>query len=150
MSHYDSDIPLDRLYDYVRWLRSQSASVGRPVNLDKKDYDIQGLFLDGGSFTNGHARDRFKKPNHPTFSEDSKYHETPDLDANKNMTDSPKPLNLGGRWVDGGFVPGSSNLQHHTPMQLYNYFDQVEPGVRLLSPENENLSLLSYLLTRGY
>ena len=45
---------------------------------------------------------------------------------------------------------GGTNLQNHTPMQLYNYFQKQEPDVMLSSPDNGALSILSYLLTKGY
>ena len=55
---------------------------------DTVDYDLRGAWLKdpksiGGK---GHLTDEFKKPNHPTFSRDSKY-STPD--------------NMGGLWVAG-------------------------------------------------
>jgi hypothetical protein len=38
------------------------------------DYDVNGYFLSGqGTSPNGHMTDQFKKPNHPTFSDESIY-----------------------------------------------------------------------------
>ena len=68
---YDTPIPNDRLYEYVQWLKESQG--GR----DQRDYDTQGLFMDGGRLGEGHSTDRFKKPNHPTFSTESQYHNTP-------------------------------------------------------------------------
>lgn len=42
---------------------------------DLEDYDLRGFYNSGQAFAdNGHATDEFKKPNHPTFSDQSKYH----------------------------------------------------------------------------
>ena len=41
---------------------------------DKYDYDLQGFWLADRKFgSDGHGTDEFKKPNHPTFSNESKY-----------------------------------------------------------------------------
>lgn len=137
MPYYDTPIPNDQLYAYSQWLKEQGQNAQRPVGLDQQDYDIQGMFMDGGTFNQGHGLDTYKKPNHPTFSDQSKYNGILGL--------------LGGQWNDSGsFKPGETNLQNHTPMQLYNYFQKQEPDVMLSSPDNGALSILSYLLTKGY
>lgn len=53
---------------------------------DSYDYDLRGFWNAGGKFSeNGHGADQFKKPNHPTFSDQSMYHsdETPGGSWNK-------------------------------------------------------------------
>ena len=53
------------------------------------DYDLRGAFLEGLSKdSRGHMSDKYKKPNHPTFSDQSMYH----------LVDG----NIGGRWIDHG------------------------------------------------
>ena len=140
MPYYDTPIPNEQLYAYSQWLKEQGQNAQRPVGLDQQDYDIQGMFMDGGTFNQGHGLDTYKKPNHPTFSNESKYN------GILNM--------LGGQWHEDAtgvsFTPGGTNLQNHTPMQLYNYFQKQGPDVMLLSPDNGALSILSYLLTKGY
>ncbi len=57
------------------------------------DYDLRGAFKAGLTpAQNGHWNDEFKKPNHPTFSNESKYsRENPELPA--------------GRWDGENFIP---------------------------------------------
>ena len=45
---------------------------------------------------------------------------------------------------------GTKMPYYDTPMQLYDYFQKQEPDVMLSSPDNGALSILSYLLTKGY
>lgn len=57
------------------------------------DYDYRGAFKQGeGPDKTGHWTDRFKKPNHPTFSRESQYATGQDADR-------------AGYWRDGVFVP---------------------------------------------
>lgn len=94
------------------------------------DYDLRGAFK--ADITpdpeRGHLPDTFKKPNHPTFSDQSQYH---------GMDD-----NVGGTWgnVDGQdtFTPGATNLKNHTPEELGNYFKEVEPNAKLLLPRDSS------------
>lgn len=60
--------------NYKDWLDKQSQLQGRDVSADEQDYDLEGYFntlkatpVDGA----GHLPDTFKKPNHPTFSDQS-------------------------------------------------------------------------------
>lgn len=81
------------------------------------DYDIQGAFLDGvQTGANGHLTDKFKKPNHPTFSMESIYHN--------------KDGNVGGFWtvINGKdvFVPSRTNRKHYSPNELQDYFNAYE------------------------
>ena len=57
------------------------------------DYDYRGAYLDGlkPSETNGHWSDKYKKPNHPTFSNESKY-----------AKDMPQ---LAGHWDGETYIP---------------------------------------------
>lgn len=89
------------------------------------DYDARGFFKAGaGEAANGHGSDEFKKPNHPTFSDQSKYH---GVDGNE-----------GGKWGKDGeadtFTPSQTNLKNMSPEELKRYFDKVEPGAKLLLP----------------
>lgn len=56
------------------WVRERSRILKRDVSKDDADYDIRGFWLSGsGTDARGHGTDRFKKPNHPTFSTESQY-----------------------------------------------------------------------------
>ena len=85
------------------------------------DYDARGFFQAGANAAgNGHGSDQWKKPNHPTFSDQSQY--------------SGVGGNVGGHWnkaQDGtwDFTPGSGNV--YSSNELQNYFSNQEQGNRL-------------------
>jgi len=93
---------------------------------DAYDYDIRGAWkeLTSGTMTqadNGHLGDKYKKPNHPTFSDQSSYHGTDGA--------------VGGKWdeVNGKtrFTPSQTNLTNMNKKQLKEYFSKYEKGVIL-------------------
>jgi len=99
---------------------------------DKPDYDMDAWKAATGldSLPEGqHYPDTFKLPNHMTFSEESKY-------SGINGAE-------GGRWqkiegdpnYDWSFTPGKTNLENHTPEELKDYFNKVEPKSKLILPE---------------
>lgn len=92
---------------------------------DSYDYDIRGAWkeLKSGSMSEderGHLGDKYKKPNHPTFSDQSVY--------------NGKDGVAGGAWseVDGKtvFTPGRM-LSKREAEYLSDYFRRVEPDVKL-------------------
>lgn len=92
---------------------------------DSYDYDIRGAWkeLKSGSMSEderGHLGDKYKKPNHPTFSDQSVY--------------NGKDGVAGGTWseVDGKtvFTPGRM-LSRREAEYLSDYFRSVEPDVKL-------------------
>lgn len=127
------------LYDFLMQLSMQS---GANRYNDMNDYDMAGAYLAGAKpGDNAHFTDEFKKPNHPTFSNESKY----------NGVDGKH----GGQWSeDGGqvsFTPSQWNLQNMGGAQgLQEYFNNVEPGVQLNAPQGDNAfkSAMSGLLGR--
>lgn len=93
-----------------------------------KDYDLRGAYKADTQPDpdRGHMGDTFKKPNHPTFSDQSKYH-----DGNTYQ---------GGHWgkTDDGkdtFTPGDTNVKTHGLLGLIDYFDREEPNAHLLIPK---------------
>jgi hypothetical protein len=97
-----------------------------PAAKDLYDYDLRGAFKQNGfqKLGPGHGADTFKKPNHPTFSNESQYH-------GKNGLE-------GGSWVQlpdksYTFTPGKTNWDNFSPSELQNYFKKVEPGNKLNS-----------------
>jgi len=90
------------------WIKQLSARDGRDASEDLYDYDLPGMYKDlGGALPEpGYEPDTYKKPNHPTFSNESKYNET---DGYK-----------GGVWENGMFVVGETNM--HSPDELQGYF----------------------------
>ena len=90
---------------------------------DLYDYDLRGFWKSGAAFAeNGHGADTFKKPNHPTFSVESKY--------------SGSEGKAGGRWAQDAsgqttFTPSKTNLENMPLPELKHYFDKIEPDVLL-------------------
>ena len=76
-----------------------------------------------GQGDNGHFTDRFKKPNHPTFSSESIY----------NGADG----QYGGEWLNifgrDVFVPSETNLAQNDSEWLRKYFAEVEPSAILMN-----------------
>lgn len=120
---YDTQLsPKDELA-FLAWGQQQS----RDVSAEMEDYDLKGWWQENQdkNLSDGHLTDKFKKPNHPTFSDESKYH---GIDNN-----------FGGKWAgeegNYSFTPGPTNLKHYSEEELQNYFKEREPDVMLLSPE---------------
>lgn len=112
---------------FQRWLGLQNRLRGRDVSKDLSDYDLRGYWSNiGFRDTKGHSPDTYKKPNHPTFSNESIYH----------GTDSPFGKWEGGRWGEGSFTPSKAMLEHtHNMVDLAHYFKFAEPDYKLKMPE---------------
>jgi hypothetical protein len=66
---YNTPIAPTQRKAYNEWLSTLA-----PKQRSLYDYDLQGAFLAGATPSeNGHLPDTFKKPNHPTFSDQSQY-----------------------------------------------------------------------------
>lgn len=99
---------------FLNWAKQKMINV--PEQL--KNYDIQGFYKSGlGQSENGHFTDEFKKPNHPTFSDQSIY-------------SNPEQLS-GGHWNEDSFTPSNTNMIFNSPQNLENYFNKVEPETQL-------------------
>lgn len=97
-------------------------------NDDGSDYDLQGAFLAGvkPDADRGHFPDTFKKPNHPTFSDESQYNGAPDGNGGTYQ---------GGKWGDGdSFTASDTNVKMHGQDGLSAYFKKEEPNSKLNLP----------------
>ena len=117
---YNTPVPVEKRAAYQKWLAALPRQLQSPA-----DYDIQGAFVNGtGADARAHMTDQFKKPNHPTFSNQSQW------DGIDGYS--------GGQWIDGagktGYQPSNSNIEMHGATGLQDYFRQVEPKVSLASP----------------
>ena len=129
---YNTELSADDEIKFQKWAKKTGHSG------DTYDYDLRGAFKSGASRSdNGHLTDEYKKPNHPTFSDQSKYH---NVDGN-----------VGGKWdeVDGKtrFTPGDSN--HLSTEELKQYFKKVEPGVGLNDTREERAMSSAYKKASG-
>ena len=133
---YDTPISEKDLPAFSAWVKRQSRIQGRDISLDVGDYDLAGLYkkVNGVDLPKGHGTDEFKKPNHPTFSQESVYH---------------SPTMMGGRWAQENgqdvFYASPQNVRNLSESGLQNYFKKYEPGVKLVLPPHMTLmDLLRY------
>lgn len=116
---YNTPIPPEKQAQFDQWANTRKQATGRDPRNDRYDYDVNGFFLSGAATDpRGHGSDQFKKPNHPTFSDESQY----------NGVDS----YVGGKWTDAGYQPSVTNLQFRSQPGLQQYFNAVEPETKLL------------------
>lgn len=115
---YNTPLTPEEQLAYTQWARS----MGRDPIKELYDYDLQGAFKDGAARSeNNHLPDTYKKPNHPTFSDESIHHGENGLH--------------GGHWskdgVDDVFTPGPTNIKEWGLERLRQYMQQNEPDVKL-------------------
>jgi hypothetical protein len=100
--------------------RFQVAAKGRMRDLT--DYDLRGAFKAKVMPTKPgqHGTDKYKKPSHPTFSDESMY-----------------DTGSAGHWGREGdrdtFTPGPANTMKS--QQLRQYFEEREPNAKLIEPQ---------------
>lgn len=108
--------------DYEAW------KSGLPTSMDRsgKDYDLTGAFMKGlAPGEDGHLPDTYKKPNHPTFSNESVY--------------SGKDHGVGGKWAqdDKGkwtFEASEDQLKHISAKEMQEYIRNSDPDTTLVIP----------------
>jgi len=121
---------------FQNWIKEGQAKYNVDLSRDLETYDLRGFWKNGGfkdeAFRSrkGHAPDTYKKPNHPTFSNESIYHNTPSDKGGMWM---------GGEWGREGnqdaFTPSTNMLQTTHPINfLTNFFAKYEKGVKLKIP----------------
>ena len=128
---FNTELTPQETGDYAKWLADQ-ATEGKDRTNDQIDYDMKGFWKAGGEFAgNGHGSDKFKKPNHPTFSDQSKYH---------GAQDESGQTYLGGTWgTTAGemdtYTPHPNMLATtHDAGAMQDYFKKYERGVWLQMP----------------
>lgn len=116
--HYNTQLTPEEEREFQAWAKAEGRE------RDVFNYDLRGAWKEIQSGTmsedaRGHLGDKYKKPNHPTFSDQSIY-----------STEE----NRGGHWsVENGkdvFVPGRE-LSAAEANYLQQYFAEREPGVQL-------------------
>jgi hypothetical protein len=131
---YNTVLPEFAEKGFQSWMKTQSKTTGRDLKQDLHDYDLRGYFRENGAvnLSGVHLTDKYKKPNHPTFSSNSIYQ---GIDGHE-----------GGQWIkdksDGSwdFYAGPTNRANMSDEALKGYFDQVEPGNRVHLHADEGTS----------
>jgi hypothetical protein len=91
-----------------------------------EDYDLRGAFKAGITpDERGHFPDTYKKPNSPTFSDESIYHGV-DNQIGGNWSQDKE-----GKWT---FTAGEGNFIHQSPNELLEYWKLAEPNATLVIP----------------
>lgn len=120
-NQYNTELNSDQLADFLLWATNwKNPYTGKGVNMnDEGTYDVRGFWKSGdwkNTDSRGHGSDRWKKPNHPTFSEESIY--------SKQKEGSEFD---GGVWMDNGaFIPGFHNM-HDNERLLWEFSHDEGP-----------------------
>ena len=106
--------------EYQNFLGSASLDTGHDYSMNEGTYDLRGLFKEkaqsGLGAHQGHSTDKYKKPNHPTFSDESQY-------ATKE--------NPGGSWLlKNTFISPSTN--EYGGQAQREYMHKYEPEIDLI------------------
>jgi hypothetical protein len=126
-AHYNTPLSPEQEQAYQGWVQQMSQAQGRDMSKDTYDYDLRGAWAaNAQAASDGHLPSEWKKPNHPTFSDESVYHseQTP-----------------GGKWArqqDGSwtFTPSPFNLQMNPPEALQRYWQRAQqPTDKLVLPQ---------------
>ena len=134
--NYNTDLSPESEKKFQSWAKKQSEIKGRDLLRDLEDYDLRGFWKAGAHADekSGHGSDMFKKPNHPTFSNESKY----------SGTIAPH----GGNYMGGSWGKDDDNMDTFTPSQhmmanthdaesLKKYMEEREPNTILILPDIE-------------
>jgi hypothetical protein len=121
----ETALGVDQENAFQDWLKRQRNAAGGPVANDLPVYDVRGLYLSlgGKDVPPGHGPDTYKRPTHPTFSDESIYHGV--------------GTHEGGHWSEDGtkFYASPWNVQNMGgPAALQGYFHKFESGVELVLP----------------
>jgi hypothetical protein len=121
--------------DEEQAFRAWALENKRDPDMETIDYDLRGFWKNGGAFAgNGHASDQYKKPNHPTFSVESMWHNTPNPSGGRYV---------GGVWLPpddiaqrrGAFAPSTEMLNTTHPRSwLEDYMKKYESDYDLALP----------------
>jgi len=119
---YNTELTADDLLEFYVWkdtLAQRRSLLNnttkdeelKRLDMDKGAYDIQGFWKSGdyeNTDSDGHGADTWKKPNHVTFSNESKYAKNYELPEGE---DDDRSEYEGGLWnSDGGYVPSQHNM----------------------------------------
>ncbi len=127
---FNTAIPVDKQAAFDQYADTQKQTTGKDPRGDRYDYDVNADWLAGANKDErGHGSDQFKKPNHPTFSDQSIY--------------SGRDGNTGGTWLDattngqkgrGFFQPSATNQKYRSPVELQQYFADPRNGDTNITP----------------
>ena len=118
---YNTKLTPEQESAFQLWAATMSSKFGRNILNDLYDYDMRGAFLEGLTPDGRlHWNDTYKKPNHPTFSNQSIYHGVDGY--------------YGGEWSNnkGNYTYSVSPTNMYSIQELRQYFNKAEPNVSLV------------------
>ena len=153
-SAHDTQLGPEEVAGYRQWAKLEH----KVPKMEEKDYDLRGFYKDviqgnpdlppemqdkvaalkeqflqpNGRLKGGHLPDTYKKPTHPTFSDESIYSGNTML----GNYGEPAEWTRGGHWSKDAqgrdmFTPGPANYLHHSDKDMMDYFRKYEPGIVL-------------------
>jgi hypothetical protein len=136
--NYNTDLSPQAEKKFQEWAKGQSKIKGRDLLKDLEDYDLRGFWKAGAHADekSGHLSDEFKKPNHPTFSEESKY---------SGMLAPHGGNYMGGKWSKDDenkdtFTPSKHMMANtHNADTLKEYMAEREPTTILVLPDTGDM-----------
>lgn len=128
--YFNTQLTPEEELKFIKWVTKESKKSKRDILMDLGAYDVRGYWKSNDwKITDpsgrGHGPDTWKKPNHPTFSNESIYHGT--ILPNGERA-------IGGTWGENTFTPGRTNLKYHGLGGLTKYFEQIEPETKIVIP----------------
>ena len=128
--NFNTKLSKDEEIQFLLWADSSSRNLGRNILMDEGDYDIRGFWKNNPKVLTDpseHGPDTYKKPSHPTFSDESIYN------GAKNPNGG---VYTGGHWLsDGSYIPSPTMLRTtHSKEWLEWYMKKYEPNTKLLFP----------------
>ena len=134
--NYNTDLSPKAEEKFQAWLKEQSKAKGRDMSKDLMDYDLRGFWKAGAHAEekSGHGPDTYKKPNHPTFSDESKY---------SGMLAPHGGNYMGGKWDKDDenkdtFTPSEHMMANtHKADMLKKYMAEREPNTILILPTKD-------------
>ena len=135
---YNTQLTPQQEQQYQKWVQTL------PINLRSDyDYDLRGAWLNGDlPDQNYHMTDKWKKPWHPTFSNESVY-STPGAEGGRWDGEEFHPSRLNrtlqsfkfGEWGGNTFAKGGKpKYPWHPPMSTYNINGTYPAGTAMLNP----------------
>jgi hypothetical protein len=114
---FNTELNKEEQKEFNKWVTKESKRQGRDILMDRGAYDVQG-FWKSGDYKNmdedNHGSDKWKKPNHPTFSNQSKYHGVDGF--------------YGGNWTkEAGYQPSKQTADMYSPDYYKSMFGR-EPN----------------------
>ena len=136
-NQYNTELEAENERRFRGWLGALSQREGRDLSEDLKDYDYRAQYLDlRGQLPEAPGTDnRYKKPNHMTFTKDSIY--------------SGVDGYVGGEFQEGRFVVGETNMHDESELKDYFATNNPEIGVYDTRYSSEQTASLRAMIDKG-